>query len=188
MSPLEARTLQQIPDLKISAQMFNALEGSIRRYILSRAVLGGRRCPAVRRKLTCCKDILRSTKPFPIHFWKQALQGLSPTAGLNTPLSAERQNVPWVGFDAYNRVSLVDDHEVELSVATCRGNLMGGAGAIRLHSVGFRVSLSNDGSVDVSGLTSGDVALSVCGETTSHSERHAGLWGVPKVLPVTVNP
>jgi hypothetical protein len=54
----------------------------IRGYVLSRAVLGVMRCPAVWRKLTGLKDIFYSTEPFLIHLLERAgkpLLGFLPT-------------------------------------------------------------------------------------------------------------
>jgi hypothetical protein len=90
--------------------------------------------------------------------------------GLLNPLGAERHNVSGVGFDAFNRLPVVEDHESELNMDICRGSILGGAGAIRIHSVGFGVGLVNDRSVKVSRLTSCNIALSLRGETTNHSE------------------
>jgi hypothetical protein len=46
-------------------------ERCVRRHVLRRAILRVRRCPALGRKLACCKNVVHSAKPFLIHLREQ---------------------------------------------------------------------------------------------------------------------
>jgi len=51
-------------------------ERCVRRHILRRAILGVRRCAAVRRQLSGFKGVLDPAKPFLVHFDEQTRKSL----------------------------------------------------------------------------------------------------------------